>query len=564
MVKIKNLVLLSLIIAFGAFLRLWAIDKVPVSLFGDELDVGYQAYSILQTGRDYSGNFLPLHFQSLAEWRTPLYLYSVVPTVSLFGISPFGVRLPAVMFGIIGIFFFYLLICHITKNKTLALLCALLLAISPWHIQYSRAGFEATEMLAVYLAGIYFFLLGIKNGKWLILSAVCLALTPWVYSTAKLFLPLTLVALLVIWYQEIPKINVKYLTASVVVFLIVILPIFYSTLFGGGLQRFNYLSILHDSRMGYQVGLQRKRDFEMDVNGAKFFHNRFVWWMNVFLNNYLQAFSPQFLFIDGDSNLRHSLNGMGEFYKIEFLFMLVGIGVFFSTKLLDKKTKLFFVFWLLASPVPAALTRDGGMHATRLFFLLPPLIFLIAFGVWWILQIGTKVRVYTAVVIVLAYAISFFFYQHNYWVHYPWDSERWWHAGWKEAVQAIKKVDKDYDKVFISMASDPAWIFFLSWYQYPPDRLHQIWLPGRKLPTEDIDGFGKVSKIDKFYFGTAKVQDMYSLWTVLPDNALYLAPSDEVKVNLIKEPERTPRDLRLIKSIAYPSGKPAFYLFTKK
>ena len=144
------------IILIALFLRFWKIDKVPVSLFGDELDVGYQAYSILKTGRDYNGNFMPLHFHSLAEWRTPLYLYSAVPTVAVFGISPLGVRLPAMIFGVLGIYVFYLLVREILVFKSgldpslaekIALVAAFLLTVSPWHIQYSRAGFEVTQLL---------------------------------------------------------------------------------------------------------------------------------------------------------------------------------------------------------------------------------------------------------------------------------------------------------------------------------------------------------------------------------------------------------------------------------
>ena len=102
-------ILLLVILAVAMFLRLYKISQVPVSLFGDELDVGYQAYSILKTGKDYYGNPWPIHFQSLAEYRTPLYLYSAVPTVAAFGISPLGVRLPAVLFGILSIWILYLL-----------------------------------------------------------------------------------------------------------------------------------------------------------------------------------------------------------------------------------------------------------------------------------------------------------------------------------------------------------------------------------------------------------------------------------------------------------------------
>src|SRR4030065_1409507 len=107
---------LVIILLVASFLRLWKLGTVPVSLFGDELDVGYQAYSILKTGRDYQGNFMPLHFHSLAEWRTPLYLYSTVPTVAIFGISPYGVRVPAAFFGIAGVIAVYLLVKKVTKT----------------------------------------------------------------------------------------------------------------------------------------------------------------------------------------------------------------------------------------------------------------------------------------------------------------------------------------------------------------------------------------------------------------------------------------------------------------
>src|SRR5258706_15322907 len=109
----KSNIILAAILLIASFLRLSNLSSVPVSMFGDELDVGYHAYSILKTGRDYSGNFMPLHFQSLAEWRTPLYLYSAVPTVAVFGISPLGVRLPAAFFGILGVWGIYLLVKEI-------------------------------------------------------------------------------------------------------------------------------------------------------------------------------------------------------------------------------------------------------------------------------------------------------------------------------------------------------------------------------------------------------------------------------------------------------------------
>lgn len=567
MLRRKSLQILLLILILAAFLRLWRIDQVPVSLFGDELDVGYHTYSILKTGKDYSGNFMPLHFHSFAEWRTPLYLYSSVPTVALFGISPLGVRLPAAIFGILGIWLFYLLIKAFTKKENLSLLSAFLLAISPWHIQYSRAGFEVTQMLTLYLAGIYFFYRAVKeDGKWLVPAGFLLALTPWVYSTAKFFLPLTLVIIFGIWFKELKKIPTRQLVTSLLVFLAVVLPITLSTFFGGGTQRFQNLSIFTDPTTVPEIGFDRLQDARVRDPKTQFgiqptlvdrvFHNKIISLSGIFFRNYLQPFSTHFLFIQGDLNLRHSI-GKGEFYRFEIIFLLLGI-VFFLTRPIDKKVKIFLFLWLITAPIPAALTRDGGMHATRLFFLLPVLILLVAMGVIYSWESLKKYRKGFVFVYIPVLLISFIFYQHQYWMHYPWNSERWWHAGFKEAVQAIKEVEGQYQKIIITTASEPPWIFFLALYQYPPDR----WQALNPLPKENLKWFGEVSHLDKFYFGTAPLQEsIYGLPEMLDKDTLYLASAKEFRANFIREPERIPLTLKLIKAIAYPSGEPVFYLF---
>lgn len=234
MSKKLTTIILTLILVVAAFLRLWNLGRVPVSLFGDEVDVGYQAYSILKTGRDYYGNAWPIHFHSLAEWRTPLYLYSAVPTVAVFGISSYGVRLPAAVFGVLGVLVLYFLVDELTKNKYLALISAAVLTLSPWHLEYSRAGFEVTQLLFFLMLGLLFFFKGLKKGKYIWISGLAFGLTPWVYSTAKLFTPLLLVFLALIYWKEIFKVSKKYLVIALVVLAVVAAPIGYDTVFGGG------------------------------------------------------------------------------------------------------------------------------------------------------------------------------------------------------------------------------------------------------------------------------------------------------------------------------------------
>jgi 4-amino-4-deoxy-L-arabinose transferase-like glycosyltransferase len=578
-------ILLTVILLVGSFIRLYKLDEVPVSMFGDELDVGYHAYSILKTGRDYSGNFMPLHFQSLAEWRTPLYLYSSVPTVALFGISPIGVRLPAAVFGIISILGIYLLtqqFCQFftlnKKNKNtllniyfmFPLFSAFVVAINPWHIQYSRAGFEVTQLLAFLIFGLYFFFVSLhKNGKFLWLSASLLVLTPLIYSTAKFFTPFMLVFLMITWRKSLLVLPRKSLVIATISLVLLGAPTLYSTFYGGGTARFSYVGIFTDPTLEPEVGTNRMLDaFDRDalVDGLrpsiadKAYHNKIVIWVSTVTKHVLESLSTNFLFVYGDPNLRHSVKGMGQFYMIESIAMLIGTIWIFRSRL-HWKIKSLIIFWIVMGAIPSALTRDGGNHASRLILILPPLSLLVSFGLYKIVSIDNKwIRVFSGSLYFLALFVSAIYFQHTYFVHNKYDSERWWHFGFKEAVQAIKDHEDNYDKVIISMNGEPAWIFFASLYPFDPIE----WQRGYPFDKTTLKEFGEISYIDKYYFGSPQQSGLYDWGKVLPERSIYLASEKEVKVNLILEPERTPGDLILLSAIAYPSGEPAFYLFAKR
>ncbi len=552
-------ILLVLIILVALILRVWRLDLVPISLFGDELDVGYHAYSILKTGRDYSGNFLPLHFKSLAEWRTPLYIYSSIPTVALFGINAWGVRLPAAIFGVLGVLAFYLLVKELTKNESLGLLSALLLTISPWHLHYSRAGFEVTEMLFLYILGLYFLLLSLRGKNTLWLAAILLALTPWAYNTAKLFLPLTILAIFIIWRNKFKAIAKQRLILALIIFSVFTIPFTLNTLFGGGTQRIQSISIFNDPTVIPQMGFDRLNDAKMrhddfySVNIVdKLFHNQIISFIEIFSKNYLQSFSTSFLFINGDVlNLRQSSGS--EFYKIDSIFLLLGL-FFLIVIQLDKRVKAFLMFWLIASPIPSSLTKGGGDHATRLILMLPVLIILIALGMYYsYIKISKKYKTPSIILVSISLLLSFIYYQHNYWIHYPWESERWWHAGFEDSIKFAVKESSTYEKVILSSANEPALIFFLGWSMYPPEVFQKEYKESKST-----------LNLGKFEFpSVGQGLNLYEMGSKLQKKVLYMATAKEVVVDLNKEPERLPKDISLVKTINYPSGEPAFYFFTK-
>jgi 4-amino-4-deoxy-L-arabinose transferase-like glycosyltransferase len=564
--NVREKLIIGLIILFALLVRVWGINKVPVSLFGDELDVGYQAYSILNTGKDYMGNSWPMHLQSLAEYRTPLYIYSVVPTVMVFGITPLGVRLPAAIFGLLGVIFTYFLVLEITKNKKISIIALAVIALSSWHIHYSRAGFEVTLLYALFTLGLLTFLKSFKNPKQLILSALSFGLTPWVYSTAKLYLPMTLLFLLIVWWKDIFKISKKYLAISSVLFLILIVPYGINTLKGGGVDRFNLISIFGDNTMEIVVGEERQLD-TYNLNPfsklqTRVLHNKYIFWIKSFYVNYTKAFSTDFLLISGDGNIRHNPTGMGTIYFIDFAMFLAGIYFLFTKVNYDKKIKTLILFLLFTSPVSSALTVSGGNHATRLFMMILPLTILISIGIIGFYDlVKSNIKRGYVLLIVFIYIFSFYLFQHYYWNHYPTISEKMWNMGWKTTISEILDNADSYDEIVISGYKDASLIYFLSWGEYPP----QLFQEEIRNESVKCGGYGNCKKFGKYLFPEiGSGVGLYEMGKVLEKNTLYVVPFEQVKFDLSKEPNRVPNDLKLIFTSNYASGSPAFYAFTRK
>ena len=418
-------------------------------------------------------------------------------------------------------------------------------------------------MLFLYIMGIYLFIKGLREYRLLVWSTVCLALTPWAYSTAKLFLPMTIIGILSIWNHSLLKIPKKPLLIAVVVFALLAGTFTLNTVFGGGAERFGGISIFNSSILENKMGPARVRDEQVGQQWqSRIFHNKFTSYFSNFSNNYLQAYSSEFLFINGDPTPRHSPSQTGQLFGFQLFFLFIGVMLFFDSKI-DLKVRLFLLFWLLIAPIPSSLTSNGGNHAGRLILELPILTILTGYGIYAIfrqINIALGQKLYIALIGLLL-ILSVINYQHTYWVHYPWDSERWWHAGFQDAIQSTVAEEKNYDKVIISNADEPALIFFLAWSQFPPARFQASY------PLKEVDGgkLGKLQQLDNYYFTeVGSSVGFYSLAEALPDNALYLATQKEVNVDLIHDPGRLPDGLRLVKSFAYPSGAPAFYLLTKR
>jgi len=200
----RQYLILILIILLAAFLRFWQLGENPPSLTWDEAAWGYNAYSLGIDGKDEFGRFLPLNYlESFGDFKPPMYAYLDIIPVKLFGLNEFATRFPSAFFGVLTVLITYFLTKRIFWNsrsrETYALLSALFLAISPWYILLSRAAFEANVANFFIVFGVFAFLEGVLNKKWLlVLSAISFALSFYTFNTARVVSPIMVILLAII------------------------------------------------------------------------------------------------------------------------------------------------------------------------------------------------------------------------------------------------------------------------------------------------------------------------------------------------------------------------------
>ena len=107
--KMKQKLTLIIIILLGFLLRVYKLDIRPLGFTWDEAALGYNAYSLLLTGRDEHKQFFPVVFKSFGDYKPGLYVYLTVPSIKLFGLNEFATRLPSAIFGSLLIVMIYLL-----------------------------------------------------------------------------------------------------------------------------------------------------------------------------------------------------------------------------------------------------------------------------------------------------------------------------------------------------------------------------------------------------------------------------------------------------------------------
>ncbi|MDO8487454.1 MAG: glycosyltransferase family 39 protein [Candidatus Curtissbacteria bacterium] len=429
----KN-VFLIIIMVIAAALRFYQFGQDHPSLFVDEVSNGYNAYSILKTGRDEYGNFLPLVIRSFGDYNPALSAYLLIPSIAVFGLNESGVRFPSALLGTLTVLLTYFLVLKLLRNNKIALFSSFFLAISPWHLQFSRYDHEANFMVFFGVLGIVLFLHSSKNLRLLIASTLSFGLALNSYQGAKIWIPVLLTVIFLFYHKEVLAFRHK-LVYPFIILLIFCFPII-----------LNFKSSLIRGQSVGILGTQKP--------------------LETFITGYLSHYNPNFLFTSGDNIGRHSVPGMGELYIFEA--PLIVLGLLFLVRQKTRAPK-FLLAWLLVAAIPPA-TAVPTPHALRGLTFIPIWSIVAACGASVIFSAKIKGGAKKGLVFILA-AVAFYnivTYFHLYYKHYPKEKAPDWSDGYKEMVQAVDKIKDGYSSIAISSYYGHPYIFTLFYGKYDP------------------------------------------------------------------------------------------------
>lgn len=392
---------LIIIILIASFFRLSWLAEIPNGFHQDESTTGYDAYSLLKTARNQYGEFLPLFSQAFGDYNESLSRFMTVPFIKIFGLNEFATRLPIALVGIFTIPVLYYLVKELF-NRKLAIISALILAISPWHIQFSRIAYTGILLPFFFCLALLFFVKSLKHPSYFYLTAIAFAFSIYTYNPAKIFVPIFISYLIILFRKYLWRKKEAFIS------LLIFLPIFF------------FLFSFWIS----PEGMTRVRTSGGIINNP----------LDIILS-YLSYFSPKFLFFSGDPNPRHSSPNMGQLYLVEIVTIIVGFWVLIRKQGYQRNILLF---WLFMYPIPAALI--GPNHALRSIVGIPVFTIISALGIYQILYLFKAWGKVALISTLLALTFSLAIYFNSYFLEYPKQSKyNTWRYGMKEAINYVEK-----------------------------------------------------------------------------------------------------------------------------
>jgi 4-amino-4-deoxy-L-arabinose transferase-like glycosyltransferase len=562
-----SIVVVVLALGFGVGVRTFRLDGVPPGFHWDEACVGYDAYSILKTGRDHHGHFLPLNEEGFNDYRRPLLTYSLIPLIEVLGLNVTTVRLGAALWGISDLVAITTL-AGLMLGWPGAAAAAVFAAVSPWHLSFSRVALQGGSGAAIISIATLFFWLWLKSRRsiWLYLSAFVFGLSLYSFTIADAFTPLFLAFLALLYWREFRDAGGQSLRAAAL-FVLLAIPLAASfVMYPAQMNaRFDWLSILTPG--GCFGCTTTPLSVRLATSAAGF----------------VGYFTPSFLFVHGDLGDHWTLihvPGFGQLLPEQA--PLIALALFALVAGRRRKTALFLLGWTVLATLPAAVIRPLGANSAEPGKLLPtawmvfdpstatlpvtpwlifshpdsrhavlamvPWILLSALGFVTLLELTSSRRA-LRIALCAALAAGTLFHAarfiRSYFIDYPVLAAPYFQYGWKQVMEHLGPRGDPAQRVVITKRGPEPYIYVLFFGHYPPERFQ----------TEPVVSIGRSSSGGVAAFNVYAF-DRYVF--VMPDSA-YRGMEHGTFVFAGADPIPVPPTI----SIKYPDGTVAYNIVSK-
>lgn len=230
--KHSVLIITLLLGVLSAFVIFYRFTGIPKTLTFDEIEFAKLALSLDKQP------YIP--YSPLATGHSTLYFYILLFSLKLFGVTSFGLRFPAALFGVIAIIVLFFLFRRVVQKMEIShshssflyiflpVVGTFLFATTRWYYNFARFSFEATFLLLLELCSLLFLSIYLdhRQKKWLIPAGVFAGLAYNSYQPGRIFFIIPLVSLfLFILERKQHRLDFSFFTKyTVTTFLTFLLP----------------------------------------------------------------------------------------------------------------------------------------------------------------------------------------------------------------------------------------------------------------------------------------------------------------------------------------------------
>lgn len=425
------------------------LDVSPIYLTHDEVIYARNAYAIANTGRDLSGQLLPISIPVTGTfWATPANIYLTAAFLKVLPLSEVTIRLPSVLVGLLGAWLTFVIARRLLDSERFAAIAAAILLLTPAQFIHSRLGTDHLYVVACVLAWLVVLIAdgaAPKPGR-IAAATAFLSLSLYTYIGALITAPIC-VAITIGWLVMVGKRDTRSYAAAVLGFLLPALPFVAWHLAHPG-QYANQIRMyaLYDSRM-----LSAAEGARVMAAPTSVAERAAVYW---------DYFNPSFLFFAGDTGLLNGTRYTGVFLLPMLILIPLGIVALVGRA---GSVRMLLLALLAISPAAAVVVAER-YRINRALLLLPVAAIIAAAGVEWMWRSRSRIQRFAVIVLLLAMPLQFARFYQDYFGDYRVRSYAWFEYNMRGGMEAIMHRAGPAQPVWISQSlqwADYYWPFYL-------------------------------------------------------------------------------------------------------